>query len=306
MTSAGRMRGAVLIGTIAGLALVFAVEVQPVYAQGFASLFNGTTLKGWKVEHTRAKVRDNLLHVGPGHGWVRTEESFADFALTLDIRLTGKGATGGVFVRAWPTFDRSSRPNNGHRLTLVAHHRGDDARQPPGSPTSPGPPPWRHLEIDCVGRTLVARLDGSRVYSSETVENPQGHIALWASSGAVEFRAIAIKEYPVSSWEGFSSDEAVQKAGEAGVTLPHVVREVKPDYTGAAIAAKITGRVLVMAVVLTDGTVREVHVSRSLDPKYGLDREAVAAVKRWRFVPGTRDGRPVSVLVSIELTFTLK
>jgi hypothetical protein len=29
-------------------------------------------------------------------------------------------------------------------------------------------------------------------------------------------------------------------------------------------------------------------------------------VKRWRFVPGTRFGQPVPVLVEIELTFTLR
>jgi len=70
--------------------------------------------------------------------------------------------------------------------------------------------------------------------------------------------------------------------------------------------ARIQGSVLLSAVVLPDGTVGETSIVQSLDPKYGLDREALEAARSWRFVPGTRDGQPVAVLVSIELTFTLK
>jgi TonB family protein len=37
----------------------------------------------------------------------------------------------------------------------------------------------------------------------------------------------------------------------------------------------------------------------------GLDEEAIKAAKQWKFAPGTRNGEPVPVMVSIELTFTL-
>jgi protein TonB len=47
-------------------------------------------------------------------------------------------------------------------------------------------------------------------------------------------------------------------------------------------------------------------VTRSLDAEYGLDQEAIAAAKKWKFKPGTRQGKPVPVLVTIELTFTLR
>ena len=55
------------------------------------------------------------------------------------------------------------------------------------------------------------------------------------------------------------------------------------------------------AVVLTDGTVGEVHVTQPLDP--GLDEEAVKALKQWTFSPGTRDGKPVPVSVEIGMPF---
>lgn len=91
-----------------------------------------------------------------------------------------------------------------------------------------------------------------------------------------------------------------------GVTLPSVVREVKPQYTAEAMRAKVQGTVLLECVVLPDGTVGSVEVVRSLDSSFGLDQEAVKAAKQWRFRPGTRLGEPVAVLVTIELTFTLR
>ena len=43
---------------------------------------------------------------------------------------------------------------------------------------------------------------------------------------------------------------------------------------------------------------------KSLHPD--LDEQALLAVKEWRFDPGTRDGKPVPVLVMIEMTFALR
>jgi TonB family protein len=91
-----------------------------------------------------------------------------------------------------------------------------------------------------------------------------------------------------------------------GVTLPRVLREVKPQYTSDAMRAKVQGTVLLECVVRPDGSVSDVQVVRSLDSTFGLDQEAIKAAKQWRFAPGTRLGEPVSVLVTIELTFTLR
>jgi TonB family protein len=91
-----------------------------------------------------------------------------------------------------------------------------------------------------------------------------------------------------------------------GVTLPRVLREVKPQYTSDAMRAKVQGTVLLECVVNPDGTVGEVQVVRSLDRAFGLDQEAVKAARQWRFAPGLRLGEPVAVLVTIELTFTLR
>jgi TonB family protein len=98
----------------------------------------------------------------------------------------------------------------------------------------------------------------------------------------------------------------VADSHEADVSLPVVISSVRPSYTPAALEARIEGEVLLSAVVLTDGTVGEVTVTKSLDREYGLDDQAVSALKQWRFKPGTKKGSPVAVRVDVEIKFTLK
>src|SRR5262245_19444288 len=110
---------------------------------------------------------------------------------------------------------------------------------------------------------------------------------------------------PATGSENASPPPGVVRIGSPGVTIPRLIKDVKPQYTADAMRAKIQGRVMVECVVLTDGTVGDVRVIRSLDVTYGLDQEAIKAAKQWKFAPGTRNGEPVPVMVSIELTFTL-
>jgi TonB family protein len=103
-----------------------------------------------------------------------------------------------------------------------------------------------------------------------------------------------------------------------GISDPTLIHEVKPNYTGDAMRAKIQGVVEMDAVVLPDGTIdpRSLKVTRSLDATFGLDEEAKKAVRQWKFRPAVcnrpngcgqfKPGQPVPVLVSVELTFTLR
>ena len=93
-----------------------------------------------------------------------------------------------------------------------------------------------------------------------------------------------------------------------GATQPVLIREVKPLYTAQAMSAKLQGRVEMDAVVLPDGSVdpASIRLTRSLDSAFGLDQQAIVAVKQWRFRPGTFKGQPVAVRVAVELTFALR
>ena len=88
------------------------------------------------------------------------------------------------------------------------------------------------------------------------------------------------------------------------IVNPRLLREVRPQYTAEALRAKITGTVFLEMVVLPDGTVGDVRITRSLDP--GLDEEAVKAARQWVFEPGTRLGEPVAVQVNLALDFNLR
>lgn len=97
--------------------------------------------------------------------------------------------------------------------------------------------------------------------------------------------------------------ETVYKAGD-GIALPVVVKEVKPTYPRDVLPEKIQGSVWMRCVVLANGKVGDIEVTRSLHPR--LDREASRALTQWEFRPGAKNGKPVPVAVTIEMTFTFK
>jgi TonB family protein len=127
-------------------------------------------------------------------------------------------------------------------------------------------------------------------------------IALIAVIGSA---ATAVTRFPMSGALYAQSQVYEAKPG-SGITLPIVVREVKPRYTKEALDKQIQGSVWLSLVVDTNGDISEATVSKSLDPEFGLDAEALNAARQWKFKPGTKDGRPVAVRITLELTFTLK
>jgi protein TonB len=96
----------------------------------------------------------------------------------------------------------------------------------------------------------------------------------------------------------------VYRAGN-GVSMPRIVQQVEANYTSDAMFAQVHGVVRLACTVGVDGTVSDVRVVHSLDTLYGLDDEAVRAVKLWTFEPGKKDGVPVPVQITIETTFAM-
>jgi protein TonB len=90
------------------------------------------------------------------------------------------------------------------------------------------------------------------------------------------------------------------------VTEPKLLKGPKPNYTPESAKANVQGSVFVEAVVLTDGTVDEVRVVRSLDKEHGLDDAVVKTVKEWRFTPGRKNDIAVPVVVEIQMSFSLR
>jgi TonB family protein len=89
------------------------------------------------------------------------------------------------------------------------------------------------------------------------------------------------------------------------VVPPKVIRRVNPEYSREALVNRVQGRVVLRIVIDQQGVPGNIWVVSPLG--FGLDEQAVAAVKRWRFQPaGTRDGRPVAVYATVEVNFRLE
>jgi TonB family protein len=88
-----------------------------------------------------------------------------------------------------------------------------------------------------------------------------------------------------------------------GVTPPRLLRKVVPKYSGEARANHIQGTVVLQIVVSAKGRATDIKVLSPLG--FGLDEQAEAAVAKWEFSPGTKDGHPVNVSATIEVNFRL-
>jgi TonB family protein len=87
------------------------------------------------------------------------------------------------------------------------------------------------------------------------------------------------------------------------VKAPVVIQRVEPVYPAEARANRVSGIVIVDAVIDRNGDVRDISVLKPLP--FGLDQAAVDAVKQWKFKPGTLDGQPVEVIFNLTINFRL-
>ena len=88
-----------------------------------------------------------------------------------------------------------------------------------------------------------------------------------------------------------------------GVSAPQAVSTTDPNYTEEARRTKTQGTCILGLIVDTEGHPRDIRVVRGLGS--GLDAKAIEAVERWRFEPAKKDGKPVNVLISVEVSFLL-
>ena len=91
---------------------------------------------------------------------------------------------------------------------------------------------------------------------------------------------------------------------EDGVTMPVVLKAEKASYTPEAMRKRAAGTVRMQAVVEADGRVGNVRVTRAVDPD--LDVEAMRVLKLWQFRPGTFMGEPAAIVVTTDITFTIR
>jgi TonB family protein len=90
-----------------------------------------------------------------------------------------------------------------------------------------------------------------------------------------------------------------------GVTSPEALVRAQPKYTAEAMRARAQGSITVECVVEPDGVCGEMRIVRAFAPPFGLDQQALDAASKWRFRPGTREGKPVPVRINLILDFSI-
>ena len=95
----------------------------------------------------------------------------------------------------------------------------------------------------------------------------------------------------------FSQKEVDQKAT--------ITSKPKPIYTDSARQNNVQGTVQVQAVLDRSGTVGKLKIVSGSDLGYGLPEQAIAAARQIKFTPAVKDGKSVSVQVTLEYNFNL-
>jgi len=88
------------------------------------------------------------------------------------------------------------------------------------------------------------------------------------------------------------------------VSAPKPTYAPDPQYSEQAHAAHYEGTVVLWLVVNAGGLPQDIKVQKSLG--MGLDIEAIKAVRQWPFQPAMKDGKPVPVMINVEVNFRLK
>jgi TonB family protein len=88
------------------------------------------------------------------------------------------------------------------------------------------------------------------------------------------------------------------------ITPPRQTEVAVPEYTAEAKKKKIEGSVTLEIVVDRKGNVVAAKVVKGLG--YGLDENAIIAVREWKYVPAQKDDEPVAVKMEVTVDFYLR
>lgn len=84
-------------------------------------------------------------------------------------------------------------------------------------------------------------------------------------------------------------------------TKVKILQKSEPGYAERARSAAIEGTVILRAVFSSAGTVEHILILRSLPA--GLTEASIQAAKKIKFIPATRDGKPVSMIMELQYSF---
>jgi TonB family protein len=118
---------------------------------------------------------------------------------------------------------------------------------------------------------------------------------------ASQARAFREKELAAATAETVDLGRVYES--EPGLRRPELVERTEPGYTEEARIARHEGTVRIQVDIDADGNTRNPNVLQILG--LGLDEQALAAVRGWRFRPARLDGRKVPSRIVLAIDFSL-
>ena len=103
--------------------------------------------------------------------------------------------------------------------------------------------------------------------------------------------------------DGESPYAPVYRANLDGILAPHLLYAPDPEYSEEARKAGYQGTVMMSFVVDKAGIPKNIQITKPAG--LGLDEKSVEAVSAWKFEPGQKEARPVSVELEVETSFRL-
>lgn len=162
----------------------------------------------------------------------------------------------------------------------------------------------RQLDQAPTGKELPRALLAIRSQLIQAAESAEKYVAL---AGKLSRSNREEWSDRISSLRGFAdlaSDQSLELySGKEVTTKARVLSKPEPSFTEEARRNQLTGTVVLRCIFGANGKVFGFRVVSGLPD--GLTERAIQAARKIRFVPATKDGRPVSMWVQLEYNFNL-
>jgi TonB family protein len=100
---------------------------------------------------------------------------------------------------------------------------------------------------------------------------------------------------------GADNTHHAQQSAELSGPVP--LQKVDPKYPPTLITERVTGEVILYAVIRRDGSVDSIQLVRGIDEQ--LDANAIRALRQWKFRPGAKQGIPIELEAIVHIPFRL-
>jgi hypothetical protein len=192
-------------------------------AEHTSSLFDGQTLNGWTLENDcKASVKDGLIVLDAGDGWIRSDHQYGDFKLHVEWRaLKAHDCDAGIFIRT--LAGGSPFPKQSYQINLQEGREGNIPNLP--GATSTGlikQGEWNTFDATVIGDVVELVINGKPAYRAAGLKIARGHVGIQVEvpkGGSYHFKNIRITElgyrslfngHDFAGWEG--ADGPIEKS----------------------------------------------------------------------------------------------